>query len=1217
MHMQKNKIGIFSLLMLSAAMLNAQTPEQVIMVSKPSENAADLGRYGQVPVDLSTGQLSVSVPLYNLSYGNVSIPISLGFNTSGIPVDQHASWVGLGASLNAGGVISRSTRGLPDDYSYPEPWNSAHMGGSGNGYLSGGYKLDVTDWYSNIMNMAKYAAPQDETSTSGSTYYLSDGIPDDFSFNFGGYSGTFFVDEKGIWRVKSKDNQGLTISHQINSAPWILEQQGAVVLAINHLITQFTITTPDGTQYVFGGNVNSIDYSRPTRDDFYATQTTSNIYYNISPSAWYLTKITKPTGEEVVLNYEKGLNVARIGRSWQGSHYGTFYADLTPGSGYSTNSTNFGPTMFGSILTPCYLKEIITPAQKVEFFKSYALQKKYDNMANYEDKTIPSPSSQNRNLLQFYRNFWTNASMGPDVLLRGWPEFHFDKYTNSSLNSRPLTNFEEGFPLHDYSYKLDSIVVNNRVDNTVEKIKTISLGYTNHLDYRLFLQTISIFGKNREDGGKYTLDYFNMGQLPDYTSWKKDQWGYFNNNEYHGEQDKYLSVGRLPNLTYAIYGSLKSIQYPTGGTSSFEYELNNYAKFQNVGFSDPLSTLGAVGLATVGNTDAGGLRIKKVTSTSGYGAPPLVKEYFYNKNYLNGGTTSSGILSKRNDFIEKIRFVNFCTYNGAGYVTTFSDKEFDPHGEDVRLVSYSEITEKDANGGFIVYKYTNYDDPGCLDELGLTPFIFGALESDRYKLTSNDLERGLLKSKESYTSSNVKVEEEIYTYEYASNRKQKYAKAIERKDNTRLKFVSWARNGVNGPCVEQLIYRLYPFLKYYYNIPLKEVTKNIYESTGVIATTKTFTYDEYGSIIKTMEVASDGKRIVQDTRYNSNPDYLNTAISGDAFGVRNLFYNYNIKNYPVEKTTMILPPGPTNVAGSQRISSGTVYKYAQGIPVLRQVLSMELPEPFYPVTYIGNQPTYHYTTSNINPSGDFVFDGRYKVQSSFTNFSTNTAGYPKQPLSISGKDNDYTYTWDHRLQLLTSKTQNAADGKAAFTSFEGEYYSLSSYDDNRGNWNFDKNMVITGGFTGTKHIRLYPGAPNNNIVSTFVLTPGKKYVLSFWVKGRFPSLKNGSVPFGGSLATYNNWKYFEFIVTGSNQPIVLGLESTTLPTDLDEIRLYPADGQMSTYTYNLISGTPSAIGDINGKVSFYEYDGLGRLIHVKDENGNITTKNTYSIQGPQ
>ncbi|MGX5816617.1 DUF5977 domain-containing protein [Chitinophaga lutea] len=62
-------------------------------------------------VDLFSGDFNYSLPLADVG----GYPITLGY-TSGVTMDQDASWVGLGWNVNPG-TITRNMRGLPDDFS--------------------------------------------------------------------------------------------------------------------------------------------------------------------------------------------------------------------------------------------------------------------------------------------------------------------------------------------------------------------------------------------------------------------------------------------------------------------------------------------------------------------------------------------------------------------------------------------------------------------------------------------------------------------------------------------------------------------------------------------------------------------------------------------------------------------------------------------------------------------------------------------------------------------------------------------------------------------------------------------------------------------------------------------------------------------------------------------------------------------------------------------
>src|SRR5688572_19994363 len=100
-------IGLFMLFF-------AKAQNQRLNIVPPSPEAAAFTKYGDVPVSFYTGVPQIEVPIYTITEGDIEVPITLSYHASGIRVDEEASWVGLGWTLNAGGVIARTVRGKDD-----------------------------------------------------------------------------------------------------------------------------------------------------------------------------------------------------------------------------------------------------------------------------------------------------------------------------------------------------------------------------------------------------------------------------------------------------------------------------------------------------------------------------------------------------------------------------------------------------------------------------------------------------------------------------------------------------------------------------------------------------------------------------------------------------------------------------------------------------------------------------------------------------------------------------------------------------------------------------------------------------------------------------------------------------------------------------------------------------------------------------------------------
>ncbi|MDR6193721.1 hypothetical protein [Siphonobacter sp. SORGH_AS_0500] len=156
-------------------------------VTLPSPNVASLGQYGNYPVSYFTGVPQITIPLYELQEKNLQVPISLSYHASGFRPDQHPGWVGLGWSLQAGGVITRQVNDLTDEYDNPNFYRREKAG-----YYYNSSVLNRSDW-----NQTSYL----QTIARDVNLWLKDTEPDEFSFSLpNGTSGKFYVRIQGNGR---------------------------------------------------------------------------------------------------------------------------------------------------------------------------------------------------------------------------------------------------------------------------------------------------------------------------------------------------------------------------------------------------------------------------------------------------------------------------------------------------------------------------------------------------------------------------------------------------------------------------------------------------------------------------------------------------------------------------------------------------------------------------------------------------------------------------------------------------------------------------------------------------------------------------------------------------------------------------------------------------------------------------------------------------------
>ena len=178
-------------------------------VQPPSAEATAMGRSLEVPVSTFTGIPNISIPLHVAQTERLSVPISISYNASGIRAADLATCVGAGWSLNAGGIISRSVVGIPDEKN------------------DGGRK-----------GILHYDEEVNNPSLSQIANGDRDIEPDMFSFSFNGRGGKFIID-RDIAKIVQIPYSDLKI------------------IPTDNTLKEFTILDENGTRYIFGSNSDS------------------------------------------------------------------------------------------------------------------------------------------------------------------------------------------------------------------------------------------------------------------------------------------------------------------------------------------------------------------------------------------------------------------------------------------------------------------------------------------------------------------------------------------------------------------------------------------------------------------------------------------------------------------------------------------------------------------------------------------------------------------------------------------------------------------------------------------------------------------------------------------------------------------------------------------------------------------------------------------------
>ncbi|MBB6274368.1 hypothetical protein HDF26_004842 [Pedobacter cryoconitis] len=671
-----------------------------------SPNAAELGLYGRIPVSLFSGLPQISVPIGKIITGGEDLDLSISYHGGGVRPEQHPGWTGLGWSLNAGGSIIRKLNGLADERLYPNETPITKYS----------YFLNY-----NSLNSDQWFKEQSLKAIDSTIFESSLPSPDEFIFNFGGYSGSFYLNHLGKWQVKSDQGLQLNVEQELKD-DFVLERQLAVRSSqpanLKRIFYKFTITTPDGSKYIFGGTPESIEFSRGTgdRDVFNG---------NINANSWALTKIITNNGRETNFIYERGNALASITSGIQ------FVATEVPDGWNSGKKGQDFRTL--SVVNPIYLRSIETPDQKILFSRSESIELGY-NFALVNNE-VPA--------MEEYRDLSTRAG---------------DIQSNSKWQ------------------KLDSISIFSKQSGFLKKV---AFSYSANEDTRLMLNSVKESGADGTSKPEYTFKYDNSASLPSYTSRKVDHWGYYNGRDYISGLKQFTKESALAyggskdSDTLLIYaGNLISMSYPTGGMTSFEYEPHEYSK---------VATRYPFEIENTSNIKCGGLRIRKISDFDKTGKLTEVKEYKYISNYNNGGVTSSGILGGRAKYVEEGRGYYKSKSGDVSYIDywKWSDNSVEPLSfTNGNHVTYSDVVEKLKDNSYTIYKYSNHDQEKYRDQpaLGIVFTSYGQWMVDPN--ISRAMERGKLLEKSIYNTGGHIQQNTVYQYDENVDRYNEFVRSV-------------------------------------------------------------------------------------------------------------------------------------------------------------------------------------------------------------------------------------------------------------------------------------------------------------------------------------------------------------------------------------------------------------------------------------------------------
>jgi hypothetical protein len=1210
---------------------DAQTqPSYVPQIIPPSPNAASLMKFTDLPVSPYTGTSDVSVPIYTIQAKGLSIPISLDYHTGGIRLNEESGWVGLGWALNSGGMISRTIRDKddftgtyfaggtpikPGDLSLNQPANAGtdptHPDVFNvNQYLfffGCSYLVNYTNGTS-----ADYTTALVQMNTDGHTNW--DLEPDSYSYNFLGQSGKFIIKPDKSIVLEKQDNIRIQL---VKNGPGVSDYV-------------FIVTDDQGNRYYF----NDREYGGPASG--------SNLV-----SSWHLSKIVTQQNDVVTFTYTAN---------------GSLYVPEQQVQAYNVGCSNNGPQSFptpATLYTNSMLQTIDFTNGQVQFVFDNVREdqqggSKLNAIKVYSKSTAGLKYLKEHDL--YYSYFGSTAITGQKLELERL-KLDSVKEAGTGIAVKPYSfayNMASS-QVGKHIYDIDHWGYYNGTHGNATLIPTIHASYSKNgsggfpVDYSgaerspdaSAMQLFSLQQVTYPTGGKSVFaysaneyDYYNsltgpneytqLDQVTVDTSFNISSFGTttgtfnFNNiiagssasvnvafvstnystgwpsNDRCCVDRVYFQTGGLAGVSKVDLssGSLTcggpacsgNITIPMPSQSATGYTWTAYvssippADFSLIRVTMSYQAYKVRVHQTTGihKETAGGLRISSITDYSD--ASTIAKKRVWDYGYTSGADEYTyGRLMAFPSYIHKEIVAQTPENGGCPNMVLFGSCNSTISSTiQGNIVGYSKVTERtvdpatNADIGKTVYSFYNAPD---------SVIFYNGFRPPGTSNMGNHL-NGAMLSRKVYrnTGGNYFKVNETYNYYHTANRKAYFGP----------KIASPSPSGSGLPTVGYCVANPSTFvstavLAYFYPIikserVLQDSTREfVYDQNDTtrfqLTSSKSF-YDNPVHYQLTRNVSTDSRGNKHVSKITYPQDYIVSTNTGNA--VLDTLIGKNMLAVPIEKRDSLYYSGsPTGY-----MAGATVSRYKQlasGAIVADKQYKLDVMKPvtdFVPMTVSG---------ATVNQ------DSRYRQLISFDGYDgkNNIAQYTvtgQLPVSV---------LWDYRWTSPIAQVKNADTTSIAYTSFEGE---------GKGRWTVPSALrdSVTATISGIKSYNLSNGA-----ISKAGLTAATTYIVSYWTKNATPLTITGTIsgyPVNG-IAT-KGWYYHEHRVTGLTTVTLTGTGN------IDEVRLYPLNAQMVSYTYTPLIGV-SGSADARGGLSFYDYDGLLRLLNVRDQDGNILKSYDY------
>ena len=1044
----------------------------------PSPTAASLGKYGEYPVSLYSGMVNIGQELLQIKSGSLSLNIGLRYHSGGNKPSDIPGWVGLGFSLDAGGVITRVVRDLPDD---------------------------EQEGFVNSLSERNTLMPNLLPGTSALENYIDrrlDPKSDRYQFNFAGRSGEFFFDWNN--NIRFTRSEQLKIEYTTDFGRF----------------KSFLITDERGIVYVF----DKVESSKYTRYD--------NFRRNYA-SSWYLSKIKSLAGDSIVLKYTEPSQYSRFKLSVSEKSF----RGIVDG-GWQGNDEKYIGHNEDEVI---YLDEIIFNGGKVTFPKSlrtdpyytpssgaYAQEKKLDSVILWDDKGNKKKQWQ----LQYFENTTERLKLKDLILTdgngQGAQHYKFE-YNPVKL---PVESIVEPDPY--ITNKIDYWGYYN--NNQSSSPSRIPLTYSAELQQYLggadrkpdaTRMKAEILSKIIYPTGGYTTFEFepndyssegeSMGTSPPEAVWQYLEFiyedGYFN-------EDPYSMTFTLTSPTLVTISKYVKRSGPNTAwlplpspseviQSTFQPGTYNLGVILNAnGLLEPESNeiwhaTGQVAwleAVTPPNPEpgtvtkmAGGLRIKSITNFDGISTS--VRSFIY--EWGNG--VSTGMLSVFPAYYANLHDFWHNTY---GLFVSSEPLNAIPDGSPV---GYKYVKEIFPDSSYIEHEFTSYEEyPDQFNS-----FYNGYTNEKLSPLSSMTYMRGFEKKTSIYNSEGELLKTVLNTQDSASGASQDLS-AVDIRTTVTFLFPDHEGNLISNPIAGIVTAPSTIFCRFMHPKSTEEIIydNSITPARSISQQKKTF-YDNPQHLQPTRieTIKSDGSK--ETTCITYADDYA----GGTAF-IDYLKTNHLIA-LPIEQVVY------REKAGVVTILSGTITKYkTSGGGLVDEVLKLETAAAI-PLANFRFSSRAQGILPNAGTPAAFNPDGHYASAIVYDSYDDH--GNPLQLTVRNGAP--LSYIWSYKGKYPVAEVQNAVQADIACANFEA---------DGKGNWNYS-GAVAEDNTTpaGRKCYNLAGGT-----VTKTGLAASKEYVLTYWAK----SATAGSISGGTAeaMTSKSGWTMYRRVFTGVTSVTISG-----------------------------------------------------------------------------